>query len=274
MKTLVKSALLASAIFAATAANAATIDLKVSSLAYSSGTTVDTGATLLNAQAAELAFLNSLSAGEVKEDFESIAVFNANPAGTNQNTKWISASNSFQTAVGTFTLTSAGQGDSSWTNATNAANNLLTIEDGSTGEYGRESFKDKSDRWLDSNDAKQVTWNLGAPLSGNYNAFGFYLFDAQDVAGKLTLQFKDATTLDFDLEQILANTSANGNVRYVTVISDSSIVGGTVWFSASQGNDGWGIDDITVGSVPEPGSILLMGLGLLGLGAARRRAKA
>lgn len=274
MKRLLSSALLASAIFASTAASAATINVQVSNLVYSSGTTVDLGATLAAAQAAEASFLSSLNGPTVAEDFQSIAVLNANPAGTNENTKWISASNSFSTAVGTFTLTTPGQGSPLWNNGSNAANDLLMIEDASTGEYGRESFKSRSDRWLDSNDAKLVTWTLGAPLSGSYNAFGFYLFDAQDISGKLTLKFKDASTADFDLETITTNRTANGNVRYVTVLSDSSIVGGTFTFKASDSNDGWGIDDITVGSVPEPGSILLMGLGLLGLGATRRRIKA
>jgi len=40
--------------------------------------------------------------------------------------------------------------------------------------------------------------------------------------------------------------------------------------------DGWGIDDATVGllqiSIPEPGSLALLGIGLFGLGAAGRKA--
>jgi hypothetical protein len=275
MKTLLKSALIASAIFATTAASAATVTLKVSDLAFSAGPTFDFAATLANAQAAEASFLSSLNGPKVTEDFESVAYqINSQTVAGNQNKSWVGSGSTINTAVGTFVLKTAGQGSSSWSDNTNAANNLLLIESDATGEYGRESVSPNKGHWLDSNDAKEVVWTLGAPLSGNFNAFGFYLSDSSDVAGKLTLKFADQNTIDFDLKDLLANTSTNGNVRYVTVISNSSILNGTLTFKATQGNDGWGIDDITVGSVPEPGSILLMGLGLLGLGAARRRTKA
>lgn len=273
MKTLLKSALIASAIFATTAASAATVTLKVSDLAFTAGPTFNFAGTLANAQAAEAAFLSSLNGPSVAEDFESLALQVNGNVGTDENTSWvgsgglIAGKSTINTAVGTFVLNTAGQGGSA-----NAANNLLMIENDATGEYGRESSN--PGHWLDSNDAKEVVWTLGAPLSGNFNAFGFYLSDASDVAGTLTLKFADQNTVDYSLASLLANTSTNGNIRYVTVISDSSIVNGTLTFKATQGNDGWGIDDITVGTVSEPGSLLLMGLGLLGLGAARRRTKA
>jgi hypothetical protein len=40
---------------------------------------------------------------------------------------------------------------------------------------------------------------------------------------------------------------------------------------ANASNDGYGIDDVTVGRVPEPGTLALLGLGLLGVGLMRRR---
>ncbi len=273
MKTLLKSALLASAIFAAGAASAATVTVKVSDLAFT-GPNFSFAGTLANAQSAEAAFLNTLNGPTVNEGFESAALQVNGNAGANQNTQWVGSGSTINTSVGSFELITAGQGSSSWTNSTNAANNLLLIESAKTGEFGRQSIVAKQGHWLDSNDAKKVVWTLGAPLNNSFNAFGFYLSDSADVAGKLTLTFADQNTVDFDFAELLSNTTTNGNVRYVTVISDSSILNGKLTFDVNVGTDGWGIDDITVGTVPEPGSILLMGLGLLGLGAARRRAKA
>ena len=106
-----------------------------------------------------------------------------------------------------------------------------------------------------SNDAKLVTWTIGAPLTGSFNAFGFYISDATDQGATLTLNFSNGTSA----QVVLPSFSTNGNVGYVTVKTDMGIVGGVLDFINSNGTDGWGIDDVTVGRVPEPSTLLLIG---------------
>jgi hypothetical protein len=249
MKTLLKATLLASAMFTAASVSAAPIAISIS-----------------YAPTAEADFLASLNGPTVTENFDGLG--GAQVIGADAHHSWENKSSSILTNVGTFTLTAAGQIEDG-----NIHNDELMIESNVTGEDGRETLSNGSatDFWLDSNDAETVIWSFGAPLSGSFNAFGFYLADPSDVSANLTLTFDDGTsssniTTFFEL--------ANGNLGYVTVISEQNIVGATLTFSNTTKNDGWGIDDVTVGNVPEPGSILLMGLGLLGLGAARRRIKA
>lgn len=254
MKTL-KALVAGSALIAASATQASLVTINFNNL---------------NASAAQAAFVASLNGPTVIENFDSLGTA-AHYVGTDQNKSWENASSSFVTNVGTFTLNTVGQGSSSWTDATNANNGSLTIESAKTGESGRESLSNYArDLWLDSNDAKSVTWNLGSPLTGSFNSFGFYMSDVNDVGGILTLKFFNGTWGTY----VLPAHQSNGNVGYVTVISDSNIVGGTFSFLNNSGSDGWGIDDVTVGNVPEPGALMLMGLGLLGLGAARRRINA
>ncbi len=180
--------------------------------------------------------------------------------GSGDHDSWENKASSFNTNVGVFTLNDVGQG------GLNVHNDELMIESQETGEFGRQDLpKAEDDFWLDSNDARKVTWDFSAPAGSWFNAVGFELADASDVSADLTLWFSDGTSSTIKYPQ------ANANLKFVSIYSDTNILGGSLVFDNSTGNDGWGIDNVTLGTLPEPGTLLLMGLGLLGLGAARRR---
>lgn len=212
-----------------------------------------------DAAAGESAFLSSLYSVKATEDFNGLGgapIY----VGTDEE-KWENSAVDFSTAVGKFEMTAPGQNT--------PLQNELKIESEKTGESGREL--PAGDFWLDSNDATEVKWTLGAPLTGKFNAFGFYLYDASDISADLTLTLADNSLVTLAIEQVLY-PEPNGNSKYISVVANQNILDATLTFAASTNYDGWGIDNVTVGHLPEPGTLLLMGLGLLGLGAARRRA--
>jgi hypothetical protein len=241
------------------------------SLLYATTSFAATITVYSDAATAEADFLASLRGATVTENFDGLG--GAQVLGANEQNSWENTSPLFSTNVGTFELTAAGQ------TYNNPNNKNLNIEGLNTGEFGRKvlasnsgTTNDTSDFWLDSNDAKTVKWSLDNPLKGDFNAIGFYLADPSDVSANLTLTYSDGSsetaTYTFNYP------SANQGLFYVTILAAKNIVGGSILFSNSTSNDGWGIDDITIGNVPEPGTLLLLGLGLLGLGIARRRTQA
>jgi hypothetical protein len=219
-----------------------------------------------DADAAAAAFAAG-SYGGVTETFDDSFTSITNQANqeagaTSAQATWQNAGSAFETRVGTFTMTSENTASNG-----NVRNDLLMIENSDTGEFGRQ--KAYTSNWLDSNDAKQVTWEI---LDG-YNALGFYLSDANDNGAKLRFIFDDgsasATTLDFKINR------SNGNIAYITLVSDTIFSSVELRFDNNTNSaDGWGIDNVTLAKVPEPGTLALLGLGLFGLTAARRRMNA
>jgi len=260
MKTFSKT-LLATGLLAAASANAALVDINI----YDNATTGSTN------------FANSLIGGQVvaTENFNTltdlggvVAASAGDGDGSKDQSSWVARSTGgfIDTGVGRFTLDIEGQ------EGANLQNNQLMIENSDTGEFGRQGIEDDDGFWLDSNDAKYVTWDFDKPVNSYFNTVGFYLSDAADVNATLKLHFVDGTSTELAVSDGITDQD-NGNVKFVNITSDMNILGGSLIFdNGGSKNDGWGIDNVTLGKLPEPGTLLLMGLGLLGLGAARRRA--
>lgn len=208
------------------------------------------------AQAAQAAFLGSLQGGYLTEDFETGYTVGAQSAVITS------------TGIATFTRVVAGSGgacDNTVGSYTYSCDDGLAVLDSSVSPFsGRFSIPTDADNtnWLDSMDARQMSIDVDT----GYNALGFFMTDPNDAGGRF-----DIGGLGFNFADIFGSSLGSGKQFYISIYdTDVSTLASVSVYSNASG-DGYGIDQLTVGKVPEPGTLALLGLGLAGLGISRRR---
>lgn len=256
MNKMIKIAALTGSMLAASIANAGIISVT------HNATTTD-----------EANFIAMLNSGTITtETFENLTTNitcvdagGAATACTSGSADFVIAAAGFDTSVGIFSQVAA---DGTGSEPTGQLDQIQ-IESAGTGEFGRQT--PFSGNWLDSNDSDTIDWAIDA--AAGLNAFGFFLSDANDQGAVLELIFSNGTTYS-----VLLNANlGNGNLAYVTYVADQNddtdtLAGATLKFNnGSNNNDGFGVDNVTVGQVAAPQALLLMSLSILGFIAVRKR---
>lgn len=161
---------------------------------------------------------------------------------------------------------------------------VAAVTPGTTNGYGRYSIPSASS-------SKYWEVNAGSfeiEFSQAIAAFGFYGVDVGDFGGQVSIDFYNGSNLISRIavpHTVVTTTSIDGSVLFFGAIASSTAEEFTsVKFSTTYGaGDTFAFDNFTIGArdqvipptnpTPIPGTLLLAGLGLAGLGAMRRRAR-
>ena len=144
----------------------------------------------------------------------------------------------------------------------------LAIKDEADGNLGgRFNVTPGGSQFLDSNDTTGM--GLIIDIGEAFSTIAFSLTDAADVGATMTITGAN--------NAVLATASlsdlANSNLQLVTITFDMPTTFAAISLSNDRLNDGFGIDDVYVGTVPLPASALLMlaGLGAISVLRTKRR---
>lgn len=216
-----------------------------------------------SAKHAEAAFLAGL-ASYVTESFEAFAP----PGGSNgPGNQGGLVQPSFTTAIGTFSQ-SAPPPRLTGDLCVPTCGDGLAVLSRRTSPFDGRFAVGPGRQWLDTNDASGARITFAEP----YGAIGFFLTDMNDFARLRIDAFGGEPA-----SATLGHGYPSGFSTYVWMTDPAGIRSIDLTMDAWR-NDGFGIDRLTVAAalspepVPEPGTLLLLGAGLLVLGRRRRRA--
>ncbi|MHA7808352.1 MAG: hypothetical protein ACX933_00980 [Marinobacter adhaerens] len=207
------------------------------------------GRGLSAASTAEADFLNSVHSGFLTETFDDNSFYSVGV----QSTKIVSS-----TGIGGFSTIEVGYGGLCDSGPYACDSGIAVLNATESPFSGR--FAVSGGNWLDSMDARQ----MDISLAKGFNSIGFYITDPNDAGGRLSVG-----GVDFEFDNIFGSGQSNGRIFYVSLFDQSGL--GDISIFSNNSDDGYGIDNVTVANVTEPGTVSLLVLGLFGIALAVKR---